>query len=79
MPASVARSRRPATSQSLTVRSAPPEASVRPSGENATDRTEPPWPSRLASSFPAATSQSLTCLSYPPDARSRPSGEKATE
>ena len=62
-PFSVARSLRPATSQSFTTRSLPAEASVLPSGAKATARTDALWPVKLAISFASATSQSFTSLS----------------
>ena len=49
-----------ATSQSLTLPSADPEATVLPSGENATDQTQDSCSSKVAAVDPVATSQSLT-------------------
>ena len=51
-----------------------------PSGEKATELTEPEWPSSGSPrGAPVAASQSLTVVSSEPDATSLPSGEKATE
>jgi hypothetical protein len=68
-----------ATSHSLIVPSPEPEARSRPSGLNATDLTQPVWPSRVRTSLPVATSHSLIVLSSEPEARSFPSGLNATE
>src|SRR5882724_6213373 len=88
------RSSRPlATSQSLIVGSYlspsgspaddPDDARVRPSGENATLRTQDLCPLNVRKSLPLAISQSLigllSSLSPYPAARVRPSGEKAME
>src|SRR5262245_21419571 len=60
------------------------EASMRPSGEKATDKTAPAWPSSLARTVPVERSQSLTIPSgipvvnrylLPPAANVLPSGE----
>ena len=70
---------RVATSHSLTILSNDPEASIEPSGENATELT-------IAVCFSVAifclvtTSHSLTVLSSaPPEASVEPLGENATE
>ncbi|CAO5259129.1 hypothetical protein FAGKG844_960009 [Frankia sp. AgKG'84/4] len=59
-----------------------PEASVRPSGENATDRTRSVWPvrgrSRGVGRVRSATLHSRTVVSAPLEASVRPSGENAT-
>ena len=74
------RSSRPlATSQSLMVLSALPEASTVPSGEKVTELTKLVCPLRVRISRPLATSQSLMVLSELPEASTVPSGEKATE
>ena len=59
----------------------PAEASVLPSGANATDRTKSWWPRSECSRRPVATSQSRTLSRIVrwPDARIRPSGENASE
>ena len=59
--------------------SSEPEASVRPSGEKATDRTQSEWPSRVCRSLPVVASQSLMVRSSEPEASVRPSGEKAID
>ena len=70
------RSSRPlATSQSF--KPSPPETSVCPSGEKATDLTKNVCPLRVRSSRPLATSQSLMVVSQLPEASTFPSGEKA--
>ena len=65
-----------AASHSLRVLSAPPESRCLPSGEDATDWTEPEYPLKVRISRPLAASQSLSAL--PPDNRRVPSGENAT-
>ena len=67
-----------AGSHSRTVPSSLALASWRPSGENATARTPPVWPSRVAVGWPVAGSQSRTVPSSPALASWRPSGENAT-
>jgi hypothetical protein len=57
--------------------SSEPEARSFPSGLNATEVTQPVWPSRVRTSCPVATSHSLIVLSSEPEARSRPSGLNA--
>ena len=52
-----------ATSQSLMVLSEPPDATVRPSSEKATDKNSPEPPVSVRSSCPLATFQSLMVLS----------------
>ena len=59
-------------------RSASPEASVVPSGENATELIQAIC-SRVAISRPVSTSHSLTVPSIAPEAIVEQSGEKATE
>src|SRR5690349_3770117 len=66
-------------SQTLIVWSPPAEASVFPSGPNATDSTPEVCPRNVAHSFLTATSQSLTVWSLLPDARVLPSGLNATD
>ena len=61
------------------VKSLLPEASVRPSGEKATDTTELVWPVSVRSSSPLAMPQSFMVLSPLPEASVRPSGENATD
>ena len=68
-----------ATSHSLIVWSLLPEASVLPSGLNATDHTPPVCPLRVACSLPVATSHSLIVWSPLPEASVLPSGLYATE
>ena len=65
-----------ARSQSLTVLSSLPEASMSPFGENETDVTEFECPMRVRSSCPLATSQSLTVRSLLAEAKMSPFGEK---
>src|SRR5271155_4890001 len=64
--------------QSLTVLSYDPDASVLPSGDNATVITPSEWPLSAQPSAPVVESQSLTVISYDPDASVLPSGENAT-
>src|SRR5215510_10075161 len=64
---------------SFTVLSALPLASRRPSGANATDETEPPWPLRVATARCVCTSHSRTVPSSLPLASRRPSGANATD
>jgi hypothetical protein len=59
--------------------SEPHETSVRPSGENATEKAEPVWPVSVRSSLPLVGSQNFKVLSPLPEASVRPSGENATE
>jgi hypothetical protein len=66
-------------SQSLTVSSPDADATTSPSGENATDLTQPEWPSSVGSAAPVSASQSLTVLSTDADATALPSGENATD
>jgi hypothetical protein len=54
------------------------DASVRPSGEKATDSTGRTCPRKEANSFPVLTSHSLTVRSSLAVPTLRPSGEKAT-
>ena len=64
--------------QRRTVPSPQPEATVWPSGLNATLQTRSGWPKRLVKSLPVMVSQSRTVLSLPLEASVRPSGLKAT-
>ena len=64
-------------SQSLTVRSMLPDASVRPPSRNATDHTRFEWPFSVAHASPVSTIHSLTVFEFDA-ARYRPSGEKDT-
>ena len=64
---------------SLTVSSSDPLATHRPSGENATEFTQPECPDSVRTTSPVAASHSLTVLSLDPLATHRPSGEKATD
>ena len=70
--------RKAATLQRRTELSAEPDASVAPSGENATLQTVLVWPARWASCVREATLQRRTELSQEPDASVAPSGENAT-
>lgn len=65
-------------SQSKMLLSIPPLASVLPSGENATNKTQPLCPSQVASGLSVAKSHSLTVVSPEADANRWPSGENAT-
>src|SRR5947209_4705520 len=56
-----------------------PDATSLPSGENATDQTEPELPSSVCRAPPVPASQSLTVWSSESDATSLPSGENAAE
>src|SRR5215213_804735 len=68
-----------ARSQIRTVRSWLPEATVLPSGLNATASTGPWWLVRVASSLPVLTSQRQTVLSLiPAEASTLPSGLNRT-
>jgi hypothetical protein len=67
------------TSHSLIVLSPLAEASVWLSGLNATAKTWPSCPFRVAVFLPLATSQSLAVFSMPPEASSLPSGLNDTE
>src|SRR5215468_8830896 len=69
----------PVRSHSLRVLSLPPDSAVRPSGENATEKTASECPVKVRSSLPVATSHSLSVLSQLPDSAVRPSGANATE
>src|SRR5207244_2978651 len=64
---------------SIAVWSTLPLASVFPSGENATELTEPRWPVSVWVARPLATSHSLTVRSSLPLASVFPSGENATD
>src|SRR5690349_16137802 len=57
----------------------PAEANILPSGLNATERTMPVCPLRVARSLPVVTSHSLTVLSWLAEARILPSGLNATD
>ena len=59
----------------------PAVASVLPSGEKATAKTQPRWPRSVTGSWlaPPAIDHTLTRPSRLPLASFRPSGEKATE
>ena len=50
-------------SHSLSVLSQLPESTRVPSGENATEVTDPEWPSKVRISWPVAASHSLSVLS----------------
>src|SRR5262249_58585787 len=63
--------------QISTVVSAPPVASVFPSGENAMEATAPSCPASVSVSRALATSKSLRTPSSPPAASVRPSWENA--
>ena len=65
--------------QSRTVLSKDPDATSFESGENATDLTQPSWPSSVCCNVPVSADQSRTVLSKDPDATSFESGENATE
>ena len=65
-------------SQTLTVRSQPPEAMRRPSGLNATQSTPAVCPRRVKTSSPVVVSHSLMVRSSLPVARRRPSGLQAS-
>src|SRR5438270_14088413 len=67
------------TSQSLTVRSSLPEASVLPSDEIATEQTLPSCPVKVASSLAVATFQSLMVLSGGAEINVLPERSKARE
>src|SRR5262249_42650433 len=59
----------------------PPEASILPSGDQASDATPcPSFPSSLRTSFPVATSHRSIVLSslYHPEATALPSGDQAS-
>jgi hypothetical protein len=58
---------------------ASPEASVLPSGVNATEVTPPACPQKVRSTGPPPASHRWATLSFPADARNRPSGENATD
>src|SRR5205807_6230949 len=60
-------------SQSLTVLSQLPVASVCPSGESAIAKTRDEWPESVASSESVLSSQSFTELSWLPETRVLPS------
>ena len=63
-------------SQSRTVASPDPEASVSPSGLNASEKTSQVWPGSRTSSSPVATSQIRMLRSWLPEAIRVPSGWK---
>jgi hypothetical protein len=67
-----------ATSHSLSVLSMLPDSAVRPSGENATERTELSCPVKVRCA-PVATCDSFNVVSELPESTVRPSGENATE
>ena len=67
------------TSQSLMVLSVLPEASVCPSGENATDLMRLRSLASVRSGWPLETSQSLMVSSQLPENSIRPSGENARD
>ena len=77
-PVRVRRCSAAAGSHSRTVLSPPALASSRPSGLNATPRTELVWPVRVRRCSAVAGSHSRTVLSPPALASSRPSGLNAT-
>lgn len=52
---------------------------ILPLGENATESTEPEWPSSVRCRLPVAASHSSIVFSQEPDASCLPSGENATE
>src|ERR1700724_501001 len=70
---------------SVSIMSWPPDNTLAPSGEKATQVTvaampdEDGWLERVRMSRPVATSQSLTFASRPPEATSAPLGENATD
>ena len=66
-----------AARQSLTVASSHPAARVRPSEENATDRTLPPSGLSVSNSSPVNRSHNFTVVSSLTEAKVRPSGENA--
>src|SRR5690349_14953924 len=68
-------------SQSFTVPSTAPEASVLPSGENATRHTHDPCPRRANRSCPLVVLHTFTVPSRPNEAEATtlPSGESETE
>src|SRR4051794_22634708 len=65
--------------QSFTYQSKLPEASVRPSGEKATEVTAPSWPSSFTNSWNETALQRRTVLSVLPVAMVGPSGEKVID
>ncbi|KAJ5462249.1 hypothetical protein N7530_010454 [Penicillium desertorum] len=65
--------------QSRIVVSRDADASRRPSGEKATNRTEAEWPSTFCYRVLTDGSQRWTVLSLEADASRPPSGEKATK
>src|SRR5688500_11051875 len=65
-------------SHNFTVLSSLAEARVLPSDENATDKTRPQWPERVATSLRVALSHNFTVLSSLAEARVLPSDENAT-
>src|SRR5215471_14820183 len=76
----------PVRSHSLSVLSLLPDSAVRPSGENATEKTQSECPVKLRTSLPVATSHSvrlltssLAVLPKPADSAVRPSCARATE
>lgn len=64
---------------SLIVLSTDPEAACRPSGENATNWTQPLRPFSVCVHAPDSQSQTLIVLSPDPEAICRPSGENTTD
>src|SRR5713226_7366003 len=56
----------------------PHDSAMRPSGEKATESTEPECPIKVRIGSPVGTFQSLSVLSALPDSAVRPSGENAT-
>ncbi len=67
------------TLQNLIVLSQLPDAKYFPSGENVTEYTAPPWPSRVVSYFHPSVLHNFIVLSQLPDAKYFPSGENATD
>ena len=61
------------------VSSVDPEANSLPSGENATDQTQPVCPLNTCISVPVSTFHRRIVLSRDPEANSLPSGENATD
>ena len=64
--------------QSRIVQRSDADATSWPSGEKATAKTHPEWPSSVLRQDPVPASQSRSVLSYDADATSWPFGEKAT-
>src|SRR5262245_10007634 len=65
-------------SHSFTVRSSPPEASVRPSGETSMEKTSHTWPLSLRGCPRPERSHKVMLLSVPADSIVRPSGVNPT-